>query len=209
MEDPVRNPSTPPQERRLGDERTRYGRKSIREQAADVVAGLRSHPVAVGVVVVVFGIAAVLWLLAGRPVGVADLRVGDCLYVPLPATVDVNTDRPIGEPADVEQVLMTGGAETASCSSSHGHEVAAIVDLGPPPASGAAPTQDSLRSYALTLCAQAFPGYVGHPMAGSIYQVLAAVPSVDAWSAGQRSGVCLVARADGQWMTHPARDSGE
>src|SRR5512135_860498 len=202
-------PSTPPEQRQLGDERTRYGRKTLVEQAGDVVDAMRAHPVALGVVGVIVAIAAILWFLSGRPVKPADLSVGDCLYVALPSNVDVTPDRPIGQPGDVEAVLMTGGAEMAPCNGSHGHEVSAIVGLALPLPSGVVSTQATLRSYAQTVCDQAFSGYVGHPLTGSTYQTFAAVPATDAWNAGQRSGVCLVARADGGWMTHPARNSGE
>jgi hypothetical protein len=202
-------PSTPPELRQLGDERTRYARKTVREQVGDMVATLRAHRVAVGVAVVVLAIAAILSLLSGRPIRPGELAVGDCLYVPIPAAADVSADRPIGLPADVEAVLMTGGAETAPCNGSHGHEVSAIVGLRLPLPSGVVPTQNALRAYAQSVCVQMFPGYVGHPLAGSLYETFAAVPTTEAWNAGQGDGVCLVARADGVWMSHPAHNSGE
>jgi hypothetical protein len=209
MQQPAPSPSTPPQERQLGDERGRYGQKSLGEQAGDVVDALRRHPVAVGVAAVVVAIAAILWFLSGRPVRPEDLAVGDCLYVPIPASIDISPDRPIGAPSDVEQVLMAGGAETASCTGSHGHEISAIVGLGLPRASGVVETQANLRQYAQGVCDEAFAGYVGHPISGSVYQTFAAVPTIEAWNAGPVDGLCLVARADGNWMSHPARNSGE
>jgi hypothetical protein len=201
-------PSIPPQQRQLGDERSRYGRKTVRDQAGELIDTLRGHPVAIGLVVLAFAIGAGLWLLSGRPVKPGELAIGDCLYVPIPSSIGVSADQPIGQPADVEAVLMTGGAETAPCTGAHGHEVSSIVGLQVPRPSGFVETQVTLRAYAQTACEQAFPGYVGHPLAGSAYITFAAVPTIDAWNAGQGLGVCLVARADGQWMNHPARGSG-
>lgn len=52
-------------------------------------------------------------------------------------------------------------------------------------------------------------GYVGRPLEGSRYSVFAAVPEPTAGGPSPALGICLVARADGQWMDHPARGSGE
>jgi putative regulator of septum formation len=143
-----------------------------------------------------------------------NLEVGDCLYVR--AVADQSSDRPIGEPHDVAGALLAGEAERAACDASHGHEVSAVVvpaleTLAP----GATPTLlDHAQMQALTgpLCDAAFAAYVGHALSGSRYITFPVVPDTDAaagWAAGGRRTVCLVARADGQWMDHPARGSGE
>ncbi len=200
---------TPATERMLGDERSRYGRRSVRDQLVEVSDTVRAHPVAVIVAGVIIGLLVLNQAITPSPVSVAQLRVGDCLYVRTDAAQDVGPgSRPIGTPSQVEEALMTGNAERTACGASHGHEVSAIVPLTLPLPSGAAPTQDQLRSYAMTTCQRVFPGYVGHPLAGSIYETFAAVPTSAAWMAGGLDGVCLIARIDGQWMTQSARASG-
>jgi hypothetical protein len=42
-----------------------------------------------------------------------------------------------------------------------------------------------------------------------MYETFAVVPDEARWDAGFHRAICIVARADGQWMTHPARGSGE
>jgi hypothetical protein len=190
--------------RQVGDERARYGTKSVRERLDDLWQPIGRHP---WWVVAVLAVAAIgTWLtLVSRPVPVAEIRAGDCLYVP---TAAVGTDQPIGEPADVERVLLAGGAQEAGCTASHGHEVSAVVALGFPVASGQTVTPQTLRLTAQAQCDAAFAVYVGHPLEGSRYRTFAALPTSEAFSGGSRTGFCLVARADGQWMDAPARNSG-
>lgn len=125
------------------------------------------------------------------------MRVGDCLYVRVPANQD--PDQPVGQPEDVATALLHGGAERASCDASHGHEVSAVIPLD---------AFNDARAEAQARCAAAFEPYVGRPPTGSIYTTFAAIPAAGAGNAGQLV-VCLVARADGAWMDHAARASGE
>jgi hypothetical protein len=64
------------------------------------------------------------------------------------------------------------------------------------------------RAEAPGRCAAAFEPYVGRRLTGSIYTTFAAIPA-----AGDRNAaplvICLAARADGAWMDHPVRASGE
>lgn len=194
-----RNPATTdPRSRRLGDERARYGRKRPREQVDDVVGWIRAHRIATLVAVLFFAVGALLWAARGSQVEIGELAVGDCLYVR--AVADQTSDRPIGQPHDVAGALLDDGAERASCTASHGHEVSAVLDL-------------TRLHYTLAesqvACEDVFDTYVGHEPAGSIYAAFPALPDDGAQAAGQHVGVCLVARADGQWMDHPARGSGE
>lgn len=205
--------------RELGDERARYGRKSLRERLEDSIAWPSEHPFATGVIVIVVAGALLLASLRGRSASVADLAVGDCLFVPTAAARDDANPRPIGEEPVVLDVLLTGGAQQAACTASHGHEVSAIVtpasptlpSLGP----GEMPTVldgPAMRALTAPLCEDAFEAYVGRPLDGSRYVTFPVVPGADgaaAWITGGRRTVCLVARADGQWMDHPARGSGE
>lgn len=150
----------------------------------------------------------------GQHVQPVDLVVGDCLFVRTSTAAD--DVRPIGTTDEVSHVLLAGGAERAACDASHGHEVSAIVvpELATPAPSALPLLLDAaaIRRVAAPLCEAAFASYVGRTLAGSTYITFPAVPDADgaeAWLDGGRHTVCLVARADGAWMHHPARGTGE
>jgi len=183
-------------------ERDRYPHMTLRDHVDELVDWFRSHRL--------IGLAMILaagWILvqviapprSGRP---EDLRVGDCLFVRT-SSVDAFGPgaRPIGDVLSVSASLLAGTAEQASCTGSHGHEVSAIIDTSELNGGPAAPNYDAA-------CAGVFGSYVGRTT-GSIYETIAVVPTQQQAAAGARRVVCLVARADGQWMTHPARGSGE
>ena len=188
-------PPTDPRSRQLGDERARYGRKSLRERLGDIAGWARAHPIptAVGIAFVLFGV----FLSSTGSVVPGDLRIGDCLFVRTSATQ--GTVRPIGEPAVVAAVLFAGGAERAGCSASHGHEVSAILAL----------TQALTPTEVSAACAAAFEPYLGRPLSGSRYVTFAALPVPSSPIDGANVGICLIARSDGQWMDHSAHGSGE
>jgi heme A synthase len=199
--------------RELGDERTRYGRKSLREQVEDVVAWPASHRFATGVILLVVVGALLLASVQGKFEDPANLVVGDCLYVPTAAAKDPTSARPIGEAAVVADAVLAGGAQKAGCAGSHGHEVSAIV-TGPEPSvvPGAMPLlldRGAIQQLTKPLCEAAFAGYIGHALEGSAYVTFPAVPEAPEWIAGGRRTICLVARNDGVWLDHPARGSGE
>jgi hypothetical protein len=199
--------------RELGDERARYGRKSLAERLDDALAWPANHRAATAVLLVIIGGGALLYVATARPVDPRDLAIGDCLYVPTEAAKDPTSARPIGESGAVEDVIVRLGALRAGCTASHGHEVSAVV-TGPEPSSsatgiGALFDRDAIRRQTQPLCDAAFPGFVGHALAGSIYVTFPVAPETAEWIAGGRRTVCLVARADGQWMGQPARGSGE
>jgi hypothetical protein len=199
--------------RELGDERDRYGRRSLRERVEDALAWPGGHRFATGVILVVIAGALLLSVARGRTTSLRDLAVGDCLYVPTAAALDPSSPRPIGEAAAVEEVILTAGAQEAACTASHGHEVAAILTSPEPTVQtgvlGQALDRDLIRREAQPQCDAAFEGYVGHPLAGSRYVTFPVAPEPQAWLDGGRKTVCLVARADGGWMDHPARGSAE
>lgn len=199
--------------RELGDERSRYGRKSWRETIDDALAWPGTHRGATAIVLLVLGGAVALALLTGRGIDRRDLAVGECLYVPTAAARDPVSTRPIGEAEPVEEVVVAGGAQRTDCTASHGHEVTAIVlDPEPSRAAGEIGTlldRDGLHRLTQPSCDAAFAAYVGHELAGSRYATFPVVPEPQAWIAEGRRTVCLVARRDGQWMVHPARGSGE
>jgi hypothetical protein len=199
--------------RELGDERARYGRKSLREQLDDALAWPAAHRGATAILLVIVAGAALLYAATARPVDPRDLAVGDCLYVPTDAAKDPTTARPIGEPGAVEDVIVRLGALRAECTASHGHEVSAIV-TGPEPSPrgsgiGTLLDRDAIRRLTQPLCDAAFANYVGHALAGSAYVTFPVAPEASTWTAGGRQTVCLVARGDGAWMDHPARGSGK
>lgn len=200
--------------RELGDERSRYGRRSLREQLDDALAWPGTHRVATGVILVVVVGALLIALAQGRSKGPGGLAVGDCLYIPTAAALDPVSTRPIGDAAAVELVVVSGDAQEAGCTASHGHEVSAIV-TGPDPSVtsgtgiGTPFDRDAIHRLTMPLCEAAFEGYVGHALASSIYVTFPVVPEAPDWVAGGRRTICLVARNDGTWMDHTARGSGE
>jgi hypothetical protein len=201
-------------QRELGDERARYGRKTFREQVDDVIAWPGTHRFATGIILVVVAGAVLISAVRGRFEDPANLAVGDCLYIPTAAAQDPTATRPIGEAAAVELVVVAGGAQKASCTASHGHEISAIL-TGPDPGTprpsgiGALFDRDAIHRLTQPLCEAAFAGYVGHTLGGSSFVTYPVVPEAPEWIAGGRRTICLVARNDGTWMDHPARGSGE
>jgi hypothetical protein len=206
--------------RELGDERARYGQRSLRERLDDVIAWPASHHFATVVLLVVVVGAVLLAAARGLSVSLRDMAVGDCLYVPTAAALDAGSARPIGDAAAVTGILLTSGAERTACSASHGHEVSAIVvpapstmpTLAPGELPGTLLEEATMRSITAPLCEQAFEAYVGLPLEESRYVTFPVVPGADgaeAWIDGGRRTVCLVARSDGQWMDHLARASNE
>jgi hypothetical protein len=198
--------------RQLGDERARYRRMSLREQLEELLAWPATHRIAAALIVAVLVVGLLLALTGSLLVTPESLAVGDCLFVRTSASqADA---RPIGEVDEVSATLVAGGAERASCTASHGHEVSAIV-VGPAPSfvpGEIAPgtlDADAIRRVTQPLCDAAFAGYVGRPLAGSRYVTFPVAPGPQAWIAEGGRTICLVARSDGEWMDHPARASGE
>ncbi len=183
----------------------RYRRASLLEQLGDVVRWLRSHPVA-AIAVLVLGAGYVAQIVSPqRPTGPTDLFVGECLFARTGAINDTEPGaRPIGGPTDVGSIVLAGAAEYAPCSGSHGHEVLAVIPLTTP--TGVYENQEAAVEVA---CEARFEPYVGAPKSASTFETFAVVPSLDDWEAGIRTGLCLVARKDGQWMTRPALGSGQ
>lgn len=194
--------------REIGDERRRYRRRTLRDRIVEVIDWLKAHPAASAVLALFLGVVAIQLVAPARSALPGDLRVGDCLYIRTPRSMDVGPGaRPIGEADTVAGVLMVGGAEQAGCGASHGHEVSALIEVpAPSPLPSGIAIRPALQAAANAACDSAFPGYVGRPLAGSIYQTFAALPT----SFGSvADAVCLVARRDGQWMNHAARGSAE
>lgn len=189
-------------------ERDRYARASLREQAGDTLTELRAHPGVVALLVVLLG--GWLFFTLTRPtyLQVADLAVGDCLYIHAP---DADTDTPTGRPTGTETGMVAAlygqGAERAACDASHGHEV--IVTMAFDHEAGAPfPGAAALREPWAEPCDDAFEQWVGVDSERSELTVVIAVPDETAWDKGTRAGACLVARADGDFLAGPAKGSG-
>ncbi|TAK02343.1 MAG: hypothetical protein EPO36_02395 [Chloroflexota bacterium] len=183
-------------------ERDRYTRMTLRDQLEGLLDWIRGHRLLV-IALLVAAIYVVTQLILPPPtVRPNDLRVGDCLFVRTASMSDLGSDAPIGDPALVGVSLLSGGADRAPCGASHGHEVSAVLEL---PAAPAAGQQAGLERD----CAAAFEPYVGRALIASSYETFAVVPTAAQWDAGIHRAICLIARVDGQWMTHPARASGE
>jgi hypothetical protein len=164
------------------------------------------------VLILFVGVVVVQRALPARSALPMDLAVGDCLYVRTTSTIEFGPDaRPIGDAASVSEVLLAGGAEQAPCDGSHGHEVSLTVPVGAaaPSPSGVADGLAGPDDPSQEACVAAFEGYVGHALDSSLYETFAAVPTAEERASGITRAICLVARRDGQWMTHPARGSGE
>lgn len=185
-------------------ERDRYPRMTLRDQLEELLDWLRGHRGLVLVLLVVAVYVVTQLILPSPTARPQDLSVGDCLFVRTSASSEVGPGvRPIGDAAAVGVSLMSGGADRAGCDASHGHEVSAIIDLTERP-----PTSPSSSALDIA-CGDVFESYVGRPLGSSMYETYAVVPGATQWDAGIHLAICLVARADGQWMTQPARGSGE
>jgi hypothetical protein len=198
----------------MGDERARYRRATIRDRAVEAVEAIRANPRRSLLIAAIVALGAYASLRGVGAATIERLGVGDCLYVRTSAVMQTGAGaRPIGEPGEVETVLDADQAEHAPCDQSHGHEVVAVVTFPlPTPASPGsmpvAPPPSETRALVQPRCEDAFPAYVGHALAGSRYVVFSVVPFASSPLNGTL-GVCLLARADGQWMSKPARGSGE
>jgi hypothetical protein len=188
-------------------ERERYQRASLADQLRDELANLRRQPRLLLLLGLIIGGFVVLRILEPAVVQVEDLRTGDCIYIPTPGSGEVDSTRPIGLVADQVYGLFQAGAERAPCDGSHSHEVAGVFrfdDL----AGEAYPGLAALASREQAACEAAFASYVGRPTAGSALDLVIAVPRDVDWPEGRRAGVCMVSRADGQFLTSRAAGSG-
>jgi len=191
-----------------GRERDRYRREDLRERLTDLVGWFPAHRTGSTVIAIIVTILLVMRLVTPSIVHLAELRVGDCLFVLTSSSGDVGPSaRPAGEPLEVRRILATSGAERAPCDGSHSHEVSAVVDLGRD-AAGPYPGEGALTARAEATCADAFASYVGHPQDGSAFDTVPVVPVGRDWASGARTAVCLVYARSGAFLDRPARASG-
>jgi len=174
-------------------------------QLGELVPWIREHPIR-GVITLLLAAGAIGTIFNPPIEATADrLTSGDCIYARTAAAAETGPGaRPIGEPTAVEDVINRGTAVRAACGLSHSHEVSASV-----PIPGSSPDRAIARATVQERCNAVFEPFVHHPLAGSAYVTFAVVPTTEQLAAGPRLGLCLVARADGQWLTGPAKNSGE
>jgi hypothetical protein len=174
-------------------------------QLGELAPWIRQHPIR-GVITILLAAGAIGSIFNPPIEATADrLTSGDCIYARTAAAAQTGPGaRPIGEPADVEAVIDKGTAVRAACGLSHGHEVSATV-----PITGSTTDRAVIRETIQERCDAVFEAFVHHPLAGSAYVTFAVIPTAEQLAAGPKLGLCLVARADGQWLTSPAKNSGE
>jgi hypothetical protein len=174
-------------------ERERYARAPLGEQVRDGIADLRRNRALLAILTVLLGGFVVLQLLTPETVAFADLRAGDCLFV---RAGDPDDGRPIGTASAVRAALLESGAERAACHLSHGHEVAAVVDL----ATGPWPGEAALAAVAEPACERAFAAHVATRSDGVATELQTIVPDEARWLEGARHAVCLALRRDGAFF---------
>jgi hypothetical protein len=197
--------------RQLGDERRRYGRRSLRERFDDLLAWPGEHIPATIALIAFLGVGVAIALSRGLLVQPEQLVTGDCLFVRVAANQgDV---RPIGEARDVIGAVLAGRMEKTACDGSHGHEVSAVTDVPLPSIEpGTLPTmldRAAIEALAGPACTDVFEAYVGRAPEGSRFVTFAVAPDPPEWVASGGRTICLVARSDGGWMDRPARGSAE
>jgi hypothetical protein len=111
---------------------------------------------------------------------------------------------------DADDASSLDGSTIVDCAEAHGSEVYATADV---PTFGGGDTarefdRDDLATYADDACYLAFAPYVGQTYDDSSYDYVAAIPSEDAWSDGDRAIFCIVTPYDTDTTTGSARGSG-
>ena len=204
---PLASPARPADER-VAPERTRYGRRGATEAVSDWIAEGRAHPIALLIAGLLLGGWLVLRLITPGSVRFEAIEVGQCLYVRTGSATSLEGPaRPIGSPELVRATVLLGGAEPAPCDGSHGHEVASRTGYDRS-FGDQYPGEPALLAAAQAPCEAAFLTHVGRPLEGSSLALTVVPPDERRWAEGVRDALCLVHRADGQFLQQPALDSG-
>ena len=95
--------------------------------------------------------------------------------------------------------------EVVPCDQPHLFEVYVVGTL----AEGQYPGETAVTDEVASICEDAFAGYIGTAYDASALDYLPVPPEADAWSAGDRSYVCLVGDAQGNELTSPVKGSGQ
>jgi len=197
-----------PVEARVAPERTRYGRKGPIETVSDWIAEGRAHPMALLFAALLVGGWVLLRLITPESLSFESIEAGQCLYVRTGSAASLDASRrPIGTPDLVRAAVLLGGAEPAPCDGSHGHEVASRAGYDRA-FDDRYPGERPLLAAAQAPCEAAFLAHVGRPLAGSSLALTIVVPDERRWTDGVRDALCLVHRADGQFLQGPAQGSG-
>jgi len=132
----------------------------------------------------------------GKEVSAFDVKVGDCLTPPSTVKAEISklTIRPCSEPHTEEAYAIVDYATTDSSGQSTG-------DIG-------YPGSDALTTYANSVCAERFAGYVGVPYTDSSLYFTFLLPSARSWqSANDRSVICFATTTGGQSLTGSIKNS--
>lgn len=154
------------------EEREALKRQRTKRRFDLPLPGIRAL-VAIGVL----GFAAIGWIgsmLDGREY-LVDASIGDCFTV--------------GTADQIEQVPIV------DCAEEHDSELFARVDMAPAFGSAFAGT-DPMFDWLMAECIDRFRDYAGEPYETSPYWVDVYIPTSEAWSAGDRNGVCTLVVVD-------------
>ncbi len=195
-------------------ESDRYPKATLRQQAEDFVGWFPAHRNGTAAIAIVAGLLLLWRVITPGIVLLGDLREGDCIFVRT-GTATAPIDPVVGTPAAVRAAILSGGAERAACDLSHSHEVSSVVDLddhdGVDPAAAAPPAWDpaGLTASAEEACAGGLAAFLGVPAVtpGTPYVGFAVIPGEREWERGTRVAACLVASADGHFLTARAGGS--
>lgn len=121
-----------------------------------------------------FAIGALVPILSGME-PIADAAVGDCFTV--------------GEAFEVENI------DVVACTEPHDSELFLRVDMVP--AFGTSlPDDDRAFDWLFEQCLEAFPAYTGESYEESRYWIDMFIPTADAWSGGDHTGMCTLVVLD-------------
>jgi Septum formation len=192
-------------------EADRYPKAGLRQRAEDFVGWFPSHRNGTAAIAIVVGLLILYRVLTPGFVRLGDVRPGDCLFVRTVAATSTVDPGP-GDPASVGEALRRGAAEPASCDLSHSHEVSGLVDLAADAVGAAPPAFDApaLLAFAEQACAPHLASYLGLApgVASTTYVGFAVIPDEGEWQRGTRVAACLLASADGHFLTARARGTG-
>ncbi len=192
-------------------EADRYPKAGLRQRAEDFVGWFPAHRNGTAAIAIVVGLLVLYRVLTPGFVHLGDVRPGDCLFVRTAAATSTVRPGP-GDPASVGEALRRGAAEPASCDLSHSHEVSGLVDLAGDAVGAAPPAFDAAALTALAgeACSRGLAFYLGLPAgtASTAYVGFAVIPDQPGWERGGRVAACLVAAADGTFLTAHARGTG-
>jgi len=149
-----------------------------------VTTSVRRVAVIAAAIVLVAGLAVVIWRGAGSK-DPANLRVGDCFEVP-------------------EAAQRIEDLRTRTCSGPHGGEVFHIYEASV--AATAYPSDTDWEALIYPVCDPVFEAYTGTPVAERLdIGYVFFVPTADRWAGGDRRVTCFITSLDGSQLSRSFR----